>query len=220
MSEWFQGVALTLVEWLAHGNPLVFGVLFLVAAVVEVGVPMPFIQESALLSIGFEPTGRLLYMAPLIMITLIAGRILGGSALFWLVRKFEGRFTRWLSRKFPKIMVKARDLGARLGKKSQLAVAAARLTPGLLTATTVASGLFDVKYRHFCLGIIFSSLITDGGEIAFGLAVNHGFTIAGVTPTPTHFMIVFVILMVMIGLVSWLWEKRKDRTTKENSNPN
>ncbi len=78
MFEWFQGIASTATQWLEQGNPLVFGVLFLIAALIEIGTPVPFVQDTVLLYVGYEPAGRLLPIAPLVMATLMAGRVFGG----------------------------------------------------------------------------------------------------------------------------------------------
>lgn len=209
MFEWFQNIAPTIILWLEQGNPLFFGALFLITVLIEIAIPIPLIQDSVLLYVGYEPTGRLLSMAPLVMATLMAGRICGGSIIFWIARSLCSRFTVWLGRKSPKILCKAQSLGARMEKRTTLAVAIARLTPGLLTASTVAAGLFQVKYLYFCAGVVISSLIPDCGEIAAGLAIKTGFTIAGITPSPALFIIAFIVVMALIWLGNRLWARRR-----------
>jgi membrane protein DedA with SNARE-associated domain len=211
MFDWTQTIANLVTQWLQQGNPLVFGALFLVSAVVETGVPVPFVQDSVLLFLGYEPSGHLLIMAPLVMATMMAGRLAGASLIYWLARWLNAWFMRWLGKKSPRLLNRAQGLGARLGKKSPLAVTVARLTPGLLTASSLAAGLFKVKYLHFCLGVMISSVIPDAAEIGTGVAIKAGFTVAGKTPTPTMFIFVLLGFTALVWLASWLWGRLKSR---------
>ncbi|MGD0352741.1 MAG: VTT domain-containing protein [Dehalococcoidia bacterium] len=209
MFEWFQGIASTLTQWLQQGDPSVFGALFLISTVIEMAIPVPFVQDTVLFYVGYEPTGRLLHLAPLVMLALIAGKIFGGSIIYWVARLLSPRFVRWLGRRFPNILRRAQDLGTSMKKRSPMAVTMARLTPGLLTPSTVAAGLFQIRYLYFCLGVVISSVITDGAEIAAGLAVRTGFTFAGIAPSPALFIIALVIVMALFWLGSWLWGRRR-----------
>jgi membrane protein DedA with SNARE-associated domain len=207
MFEWTQAIASAATQWLEQGNPLVFAALFLIATVIEIGIPVPFVQDTVLLYLGFEPTGKLLLVAPLVMATLMAGRILGGSVVFWVARSVDSKLIRWLGKKSPKLLIKAHDLGVKLGKRTPLAVALARLTPGLLTASSVAASVFRVRYAYFCFGIMISSVIPDAAEVASGVAIRAGFKVAGLTPSPTLFVIVFLCFMALVWLGTFLWKR-------------
>jgi membrane protein DedA with SNARE-associated domain len=211
MFEWTQTIASLATQWLEQGNPIVFGALFLVSTVVEIGVPVPFVQDSVLLFLGYEPSGRLLKLAPLVMVVMMAGRIAGGSIVYWIARWLNIRFTRWLGKRSPRLLTSAQGLGARLGKRSPLAVTLARLTPGLLTPSSIAAGLFNIRYLHFVFGVMISSVIPDAAEIGTGLAIKAGFTVAGKTPTPTIFIFVLLGFTALVWLVNWLWRRFKSR---------
>jgi membrane protein DedA with SNARE-associated domain len=202
-----------LTQWLQQGDPSVFGALFLISTVIEMAIPAPFVQDTVLFYVGYEPTGRLLHLAPLVMLALIAGKIFGGSIIYWVARLLSPKFVRWLGRRFPNILRRAQNLSAGMKKSSSLAVVMARLTPGLLTPSTVAAGLFQIRYIYFCLGIVISSVITDGAEIVAGLAVRTGLTFAGITPSPILFIIALVIVMALFWLGSWLWGRRRAKRT-------
>lgn len=212
MFEWFQGIASTLTQWLQQGDPWVYGALFLVSTFIEMAIPVPFVQDTILFYVGYEPTGRLLHLAPLVMAALIAGKIFGASIIYWVARLLSPRFVSWLDRRFPKILRRAQDLGANMKRSSSLAVTIARLTPGLLTPSTVAAGLFHIRYLYLCTGVVISAVITDGAEIAAGLAVRTGLTFAGITPSPALFIIALVTVMALFWLASWLWGRH--RTSK------
>lgn len=209
MFEWFQALASTLTQWLQQGDPWVYGALFLVSTFIEMAIPIPFVQDTVLFYVGYESTGRLLHLAPLVMAALIAGKIFGASVIYWVARFFSPRFVRWLDRRFPRVLHRAEALGSNMKQRSALAITVTRLTPGLLTASTVAAGLFHIRYIYLCAGVVISALITDGAEIAAGLAVRTGLTFAGITPSPALFIIALVIMMVLIWLASWLWGKHR-----------
>lgn len=208
---WFQSLATTITQLLEQGNPLVFGALFLVSTVLEIGVPLPFVQDTVLVLMGYEPSGRLLAVAPAVMAALMAGRVLGSSILYWAARLLGTRIGGWLQRRFPRVLARARDLGSRLGRRTPLAVAIARLTPGLLTPSSIAAGLFRLKYLYFCAGVIISSVIPDSVEIAYGLAIRAGVISAGFTPSPALFILSLVLLAMLVWLGSWVWRRRNIR---------
>ncbi len=211
MFAWTEQLASLATQWLEQGNPLVFGALFLIAMVIELGVPVPFVQDTVLLFVGFNPDINRLLVVPSVMVTLMLGRISGASIVYWVIFWLNVRFVHWLGKRSPKLLTRAQGLGAKLGNRTPLAVALARLTPGLLTPSSIAAGLFRVNYVYFCIGIIIASVITDGAEIAIGVAIRTGFTIAGVTPSPTLFIGVLLGFTVLVWLITWLWNRFKTK---------
>jgi membrane protein DedA with SNARE-associated domain len=207
--EWLNGLAQFITQSLVEGNLLVLGVLSLITTFIEFGIQVPWVQDTVLLMIGYQPPGMILVLAPLVMTALTIGRLLGASTLYWAVRTRRQGFTSWLGRKFPKVLSKVENLEALVDGKTWLAVALGRYTYGLLIPTTIASGLFGVKYRHFCIGIIISSVIPDSAAIIYGLAVKTGFTIIGILPSPALFFVTLILLVMLSWLVNWLWLTRK-----------
>jgi membrane protein DedA with SNARE-associated domain len=210
MIELTQSIIATITQWLEQGNPLVFGALFLIAGIIEQGIPIPFVQDAVLLFIGFNPQGNLWPSAPFVMLSLATGRIFSASIVFWISRRFSFKIIGWLGKRFPKLLKKSQNLESRLSR-GPLAVTLARLTPGLGTPSSIAAGLFKVKYIYLIIGIVISSVVTDGGEIAAGIAIRAGFTVAGFTPTPMWFTIVFLCFMILLWTISRLWRKLKAR---------
>lgn len=208
MFGWFENLPAALAQLLEQGNPVVFAALFAIATVIEIGVPVPLVQDTVLVLVGYEPSGRLLPLAPAVIATLTAGRVFGSSIVLWISRLLGSRFMGWLDKRAPRVMSSARSIGSRMGKRTPLTVAIIRLTPGLLTPSTVAAGLLKVRYFYFCIGVVISSVIPDIAEIAYGLAIRTGFTVAGITPSPTLFIFVLAFIMVLSWLGSWLWRRR------------
>jgi membrane protein DedA with SNARE-associated domain len=216
MLEWIHGLALSISQSLMEGNLLVLGALFLITTVIEFGIQVPWVQDTVLLMVGYQPLSRLFALAPVVIASLTLGRIFGASILYWIARSRGPRLTTWLDKKFRGIMVRVHRIDASFGKNRWLAVALGRFTPGLLIPTSLASGLLHVKYSHFIIGIIISSVIPDVGEIIYGLAVKTGFNILGITPSPTIFIISLVLLMVFIWLGNWLWRKETARRRRSS----
>ncbi len=210
MPELIQSIISVITQGLEQRDPLVLGALFRIAAIIEQGIPVPFIQDAVLLFIGFNPQGNLWQGAPFVMLALAAGRICGASIVFWISRRYGPRIIGRLGKKFPRLLNKSQNLESRLGQRP-LALALARLTPGLGTPSSIAAGLYKVKYIYLIIGILISSVIMDGGEIAAGIAIRTGFTVAGFTPTPTWFIIVLLCFMFLLWAISWLLRKLKSR---------
>jgi membrane protein DedA with SNARE-associated domain len=215
MLDWIQAAASNVIQALQQGNPLVFGFLFVISTVIEFSIPFPSVQDAVLFYLSYE--GRLMPYVPLVMLTLMAGRILGGSIVYSLAY-FQGpRFTLWLDKRFPAFQRSASDLKSRLGNKTPVAVALGRLTPGLLVPTTLAAGTFRVKYLYFCIGVVISSILPDLAEIGSGLALKSGLKLAGIRPTPAFFLVTLAVIMVVIWLSGWLWMRHAARKGQHDS---
>jgi membrane protein DedA with SNARE-associated domain len=156
---------------IAEGHLVALAILLLVTALMEVGVPFPFVLDTALLFVGFQ-TGLLSFQLLLLIITLFLGRLIGSSAIFWLSRLLGGVFINWLEKRSSSLSGKITTLANKLNRRASVAIAIARFTPGLLTASSVGAGCIRVKYWYFVLGIGLSSLVSDG-IVLFGLATGY-----------------------------------------------
>lgn len=208
MFSFLESLPATLIGLLEQGDPVVFGALFLISTVIEFGIPIPLVQDTILVFVGFE-SQHVLPTTLTIMGTLMAGRVTGGSCLFWIMYKFGPRFSGWLKRRFPRVWARSQNLGERLGKNTTLAVAVARLTPGILTPSTITAGLLRLRYMYFCFGIMLASLVPDTAEVLYGLAIRKGITFLGATPSPTLLIITLVSVFLLIWLTTWLWRRHR-----------
>ncbi len=117
---------------------------------------------------------------------------------------------RWCDRRFPFVTCNLDLLKTKLGTGTPLAIAIARLTPGLLLPATVASGAMAVGYVHFVLGILISSLIADLILIASGVAMGLGVKFLGIEPSPWVFVVGLVIVIALVWFLPRRFLKRRE----------
>lgn len=211
--NWFDSLLTTATNAVAQNSFAALVALFLVSMLTEVGMPFPFVIDGALLIASYE-NGLLSFHVLFIITALTLGRILGATAIYWLSRFVGDKFISWLARRFPKLKLleKMAWLNAKLRKRAVWAVAIARLTPGLLTPSTVAAGCSGIRYYQLVLGIILASLIADGALVIVGVITKYGLTILGFTPSTWQVLLALAGVIFLIWLARWLWSKRKART--------
>ena len=193
----FLGLASHALEAMENADPGAFAALLSIAALTEVGVPFPFVIDTVLFYLGYRAAELWVEMAAAILM-LLGGRVAGSSFAYgvahlgggYVLRYFGGRFPRlrrmvlWVSGR----MGLRGALGVSMGRlsagtstgavaagtlRAPLVVALARLTPGLLTATSLASGILGLPYRYFVLGIGLASVGGDVALVGLGLTVER-----------------------------------------------
>ncbi len=90
-----------------------------------------------------------------------------------------------------------------------MAVAIARLTPGLLTPSTVAAGCAKVSWVRLTAGIVIASIVADGVLVLFGFATRRGLKVAGVEPAPWQGLLAFILIFIAIFLVRRYWPRKR-----------
>ena len=192
---------------ITHGNPAALLALFAISALTEVGIPFPFILDTLLVFSGYQ-SGVKYYEILFIMLSLMAGRIAGASVIYWLTRGIGGAFVKWIGKRFPSLQKRLDWLTDRLSRRAPVAVAVARLTPGLLTPSTVAAGVIYIQYWHLILGIIISSVVADGVLILIGFATGRSLDQLGIKPEIWMVVVGLVILFGIIWFVNRHLSKR------------
>jgi membrane protein DedA with SNARE-associated domain len=203
----FAELLTTAMNSIAEGHLVALAILLLVTALMEVGVPFPFVLDTALLFVGFQ-TGLLSFQVLLLIITLFLGRLIGSSAIFWLSRLLGGVFINWLEKRSSSLSGKITTLANKLNRRASVAIAIARFTPGLLTASSVGAGCIRVKYWYFVLGIGLSSLVSDGIVLMLGFLTQHGLKLLGVTPSVWQ-LVIGMTLLISLGWGLFFLIRRK-----------
>jgi membrane protein DedA with SNARE-associated domain len=210
--DWFNSLLGIAANAVAQHSFEAMVALFLIAALTEIGVPFPFIIDGALFVTSFE-NGLISFQVLFVILALTLGRIAGGSVIFWLSRFVGVAFINWLGRRLPKLKITERMewLNTKLRRRAPMAVAVARLTPGLLTASSVATGYCGMRYYQFVLGIILASIIADGALVIIGFATKYGLTFFGLTPSVWEVVAALVVLIVLAWFIRWLWIRNRAR---------
>ena len=193
-------------------------VLFFVSTLTEVGMPFPFVIDAVLVATSVQ-NGLWSLPVAKIVIALLLGRQLGAAIIYWLSYFMGNRFINWLGKRFPKLLTGMAWLNTRLSRRAPLAVTIVRLTPGLLTSSSIAAGCIHMRYYQFVLGIVIASAIADGTLLLLGFASGYGLKFFGVTPQSWMLLVVAVVLVSLIWLVRWLWSRRRARKLNKTTFP-
>jgi membrane protein DedA with SNARE-associated domain len=208
--EWFRDLVNLATQAVSQSSLSGVLAMFLVAALTEIGIPFPFVIDGVLFLTSYQ-NGLISSEVLWIVLGLTLGRIAGASAIYWLSRHLGGAFSRWLSRRSTRWHERFLSLCARFEKGAVLAVTIARLTPGLLTPSTVAAGCARVSYIRLILGIVLASAVADGILVVIGYVTRRGLKIAGVEPAPWQGLVAFIVVFVAIILVRHYWLRKRAR---------
>lgn len=219
MISWLSELAARVMDVTNYGNPGVLAGLFLVAALTEIGIPFPLVLDTVLFFLGWH-IALMPFQAILVVLVLFLGRECGATPIYWLSRGFGEAILKKVLKRFPMLENRVRRASKKLGTMTALGaamaspsallapssavqatytVALSRMTPGLLTLTSIACGVFGIRYRFFALGIGLASIIVDGAEIALGVAVGYGLLQVGISPGP------WLIIVGAVANVSLIW---------------
>jgi membrane protein DedA with SNARE-associated domain len=211
--DWFNSLLALATDAVAQNTLQALVALFLVAALTEVGVPFPFVIDGALFITSFE-SGLFSAHVLLVIAALVLGREVGAAIIFWLSRFVGDAFVKWLGRRFPKLKLNERMgwFNHKLNKRASLAVAIARLTPGLLTVSSVASGYCGMRYYQFVLGIILASAVADGALVIIGFATKYGLSLFGFTPSTWEVVLALAGGILLVWFIRWLWVRRRSHS--------
>jgi membrane protein DedA with SNARE-associated domain len=181
------------------GSPVVIGALVLLGMMVEVGIPDFFIIDIVLIFIGFTlgfSSAQAIYLIGSILI----GQLLGATAIYLLSRQFGDAFSRWLCGRAPKLENKLIGLEGKLDEHTTSALLFLRLGPGIITAASAASGLANVQYRKFALGVGGSAFIADGSRFLAGYATFRGIKVLGIHPQTWQIIAVVLVALTLFWI--------------------
>ncbi len=146
--------------------------LFLIAVLSEMSVPFPFVIDTTVLFVGYH-AGFFSVRMLVLLLVLYVGGVFGSGLVYLLSRLLGSRFINLLAKRRNGLHNVVSRLSARLSrKKVPLAVAMARLTPGLLTPVSVASGCIGLPFRMFVAGLGIATLVTDAVLVTVGVATR------------------------------------------------
>jgi membrane protein DedA with SNARE-associated domain len=216
MMDWINSLVSAAMDSLSQGSYTALTVMLLVAALTEIGVPFPFIIDGAILLTSYESGIWSLHLLSVIL-ALILGRVLGAAAIFYASRLAGRAFLKWLSKRIPFLKIETRmaSINQKIRRSAVMMVALVRLTPGLLTPSSVAAGYSGIRFYQFVLGIILASVIADGSLVLVGITSRYGLSFSGYSLTPWEIILGLVLLIGLAWLIRYLWIKRHWRRALE-----
>jgi membrane protein DedA with SNARE-associated domain len=143
---------------------------------------------------------------------LILGQLIGATVIYILSLGLGNTFSKWLCNKAPRLERKLIQLEGKLDEHAVSALLFLRLGPGINTAASMASGLANIEYRKFALGVVISVLITDGARFFAGFAAFQGITILGIQPQTWQIVTGVILLLALFGLSTYrikVWADRR-----------
>jgi membrane protein DedA with SNARE-associated domain len=229
MFEWIAQFTAHALHIVTVGDLQDLAAIFLVASLTEFGVPFPLVMDTVLFLIGYQIEETWLKAIIVIFVLMIA-REAGSTIVYWLFHSLGNPLVKWLARRFPAIPKKLEGLTSRLGIKTTLAlvisrlgaevplaasglgfrapvtIALTRLTPGLLSLTSIASGTLRFRYIYFAAGIGISSLFSDCTVITIGIITGYGLRQISSTP-PSWLIIIGIVIniMVVMTIQHFIW---------------
>jgi membrane protein DedA with SNARE-associated domain len=214
MVEFFNNVIIPLMESFSLEKPSGLLILMFMAAVTDIGIPLPFFLDTLLILAAYHASSNYVPVL-LIIFALFVGRQIGSGALYLIARFLGKGFIDWLKRRFPS--VGNRLDAAKLGKSrwTWVAIVTGRLTPGLLQITSVAAGTIRLRYDYFVLGVAVSSLIYDAILVVLGLIAAH-------SPKSDDINFTAWLLISLVIIVCILWPALfyfLHRSAKKSSQP-
>jgi membrane protein DedA with SNARE-associated domain len=219
MIDWINGALATLATSISVDNPAGLAAIFFIAVSCDIGIPFPFVLDTILFFTTYE-IGALSWPVLLIILMIWGGRLLGTGVIYWVTRLLGPRFVDWVGKRSKFLRRNLEQFQNRLGRWTVLVIAAARLTPGLMQASSVAAGTVRIPYYQVVLAIVLSSIVYDGTLIALGTLARIGLKDMG----PEHsawIVIGFVGTMIAILAAVHLirrrvkWSQHTDEMSKE-----
>ena len=206
MFSWIVDIFSALLTTIYEGDFRALVALFLVSSLTEVGMPFPFVIDGILVVTSFEK-GLLSASVGRLLVALLAGRLLGSAVIYVAGSVLGKAFVGLVGRRFPALARGFSRVIERIRCDSAVSVCIARLTPGLLTGSSVACGIGRVSYRKFAFGVVLSSLVADGVLVGLGFASRHGLEFFGVEPSAWMALVAATVVFGAIWLVRW-WRRR------------
>jgi LPXTG-motif cell wall-anchored protein len=184
-------------------NPVGLGIVFGLVVLADIGFIIPFVIEPALFLIVYQ-AGPFSVPVMLFVLMMTAGRQVGTGTLYWLSRLSWDEIERLLRRFFPgfaaRFSRRVEQFERRLGKRQSIALAIARLTPGLLQVSTIASGILRIQFAYVLVGTFIAGIIYDAILVFLGGLAHYG--LKGVEQSYSVFIALGIA--VLMGLISFI----------------
>jgi membrane protein DedA with SNARE-associated domain len=189
-------------------NPVGLTMVFGLVVLADIGFIIPFVLEPVLFLITYQ-AGPFSVPVLLFVLMMALGRQGGTAILYWLSRFAWSRIERLIHRFSPRFAnrfsQRVEQFQRRLGNRQAVALATARLTPGLVQVSSVASGIVRVQYFHVMAGAFIAGIIYDAIIVLLGALAHYG--LKGLNPEYSVFIVLGIA--VIVGLFSFIISRNR-----------
>jgi membrane protein DedA with SNARE-associated domain len=215
--EEFRQIADALLTFADHH---IYAALFLLLFLEEGGIPLPAPGDTVILLAGAQ-IDRGQASVPIVVLFVVLATLMGSSILYWISR-LGGMPVLLRVCQFLHIRQERIDkAGAWIQRHRGVAIVFGRLTPGLRTVTTIASGIFQIDYVAFLVYTGISAVIWAGIYIFLGVAIHTFYrNVAHYLFRPSALgllLLAFVIAAASVAFQRWRTSRREaaDRSLGE-----
>lgn len=205
--EWLHEFLSSLTGAISLDNPAGLAALFLIALLVDIGLPIPFVIETLLFFTSYNE-GPLSTRVWLIIPLSWLGREAGSALMYWASRQLGDSFVGWLSRRVKGLSNEISRFQNRVQRSPILAIITIRLTPGFLQVAALAAGITRLRFYRFVLAVGLASLIYDFTMVAMGFIAQTGVGHLEAKPR-TYAIIGALLVMFMLWIALFFVFRRR-----------
>jgi len=197
------------------GSLLWLGIIFVLAVLMEVGLPVTSpIFEGLLIFTGFQvvDTGYIAAALPFLAVAMV-GRLCGSMASYRLSSSLGNTVINRIGKHIRVTQERIDLVKQRLGTLAIPSIIVARFTPGLGLVSNIASGISRISYKRFLSAVLIHVLAWEAIFLALGALggkVSKSFN-PQIYPTV---LLVWIVVMVIVGIVVSYFVFRRIRTAK------
>jgi len=197
------------------GSLLWLGIIFVLAVLMEVGLPVTSpIFEGLLIFTGFQvvDTGYIAAALPFLAVAMV-GRLCGSMVSYRLSSSLGNTVINRIGKHIRVTQERIDLVKQRLGTLAIPSIIVARFTPGFGLISNIASGISRISYRRFLTAVLIHVLAWEAIFLALGALggkVSKSFN-PQLYPTV---LVVWIVVMVVVGIAVSYFAFRRIRTSK------
>jgi membrane protein DedA with SNARE-associated domain len=197
------------------GSLLWLGIIFLLAVLMEIGLPVTSpIFEALLIFTGFEVVRTGYFAAALPFLTAaMVGRLCGSAASYRLSSSLGKRVIKRIGKRIRITEERIELVRQRLGKLAIPSIVVARFTPGLALISNIVSGTSRIGYKRFLTAVLIHVLAWEAIFLTLGAVggkVSKSFD-PQLHPT---LLVIWIVVMVIVGIAVSYFAFRRIRASR------
>jgi len=197
------------------GGLLWLGIIFVLAVLMEVGLPATSpVFEGLLIFTGFHifQTGYIAAALPFLAVAMV-GRLCGSMASYRLSSSLGNTIINRIGKHIRVTQERIDMVTQRLGTLAIPSIIVARFTPGFGLVSNIASGISRISYKRFLTAVLIHVLAWEAIFLtlgALGGRVSKSFN-PQLYPTV---VVIWIVVMVIVGIVVSYFAFRRVRTSR------